>query len=394
MRIQDSRTMRTIALVIGGSLGATGGGGSAAMEASTVEGVARHASSNPRFGIVFVDDRDGGDALVVGTVGGQLVLPQQGDVFHPVWSPLGDLAWSTGTSIHIRDRSAGHTTTFQAPSSAVSISSPIFVGPTRLIASVEEPVKGLSSEFEGLNNLWSVGLRSGRWTKLTSFTATAERWSVIRTPILADRGDLLFVRVHGYASRTRPPTFELWKLRDGAASLVRELGGEMYLAGQMDGGLVWNVADARGRWHLLLVEASGRLRDLGCGRVSVDLLTESDPDLAPTGGTSGSTGPSPTASPTVSPTLPPATELEEGLGILVGDFATREAAEAAAGVIAIRFETLPTIIDASTHPTLIRPGAYAAVVPLVDGVDAELELQRFRDLLPEYRTTSWIVALP
>jgi len=166
----------------------------------------------------------------------------------------------------------------------------------------------------------------------------------------------------------------------------------------MDGGLVWNVADARGRWHLLLVEADGRLRDLGCGRVSVDPLTRPDPDLAPTGDTGRTTGPSPTASPTVTPTVspsvPPAAELPEGLGILVGDFATREAAEAAAGVIAIRFGILPTVIDASTHPTLIRPGAFAAVVPLADGVDPELELQRFRDLLPQTRTTSWIVALP
>lgn len=439
MRIQDPRTLRTIALVIGGSFGvatamamampgaapetarcaasagvvprasgaeplvalgtgdildAIGEGDGTAGTALRLEGVARHASTNPRFGTVFVDDRDGGDALVVGTVGGQLVLPQQGDVFHPVWSPLGDLAWSSGTSIHIRDRAAGRTATLQAPSSAVSITYPLFVGATRLVASVEEPVEGLSSEFEGLNNLWSVDLQSGRWKKLTFFTATAERWSVIRTPILADRGQLLFVRVHGYASRTRPPTFELWRLRDGSASLVRELGGEMYLAGLTDGRLVWNVADARGRWHLLRAEASGRLRDLGCGRVSVDPLTRPDPDLAPTGETGRTTGPPPTTSPTVSPTVPPAAELAEGLGILVGDFATREAAEAAAGVIAIRFGILPTVIDASTHPTLIRPGAFAAVVPLADGVDPELELQRFRDLLPQTRTTSWIVALP
>ncbi len=393
--VASSATQGEPLLALGdrGILAAIDEGGSTTVGAPTVVGLARHASSSRSFGTVFVDDRDGGDALVTVGVGPPLVLPQQGDVFHPAWSPIGDLAWSTGTTLGVRDRSTGRTTTLLGPPGAVSVSYPIFLGPTRLVASVEERVEGLSSEFEGLNNLWEVELRSGRWTKLTSFTATADRFSVIRTPIVGKGGDVLFVRVHGVATRTRLPSFELWKLSGGAASLVRELGREMYIAGQMDGEIVWNVEDARGRWHLLMGEPSGRLRDLGCGRVSVDPLTRSDPDLAPTGVTGGKTEPPP-PSPTISGTIPPATGLEAGLGILVGDFATREAAAMAVEVIGKRFGTEPTIIDASTQPTLIRPGVYAVVVPLVEGADLESELQRFRDLLPQTSTTSWIVAIP
>ena len=210
---------------------------------------------------------------------------------------------------------------------------------------------------------------------------------MIRTPILNAEGDLLFIRVAGHASRTILPAFELWKLRGDRASLVRALGGEMYLAGLKDGAVVWNVADAGGRWRLLAEEPDGSLRDIGCGRVLVDPLTRTDPDVAALGGRRQADHPR-RPSPrvrrraTASPTGP---VLDSALGILVGDFTTREEAEAVASIIETRFGGQPTVIDSTTQPTLIRPGAFAAVVPLADGADPELELERFRMLLPETR---------
>ncbi len=361
------------------------------MEGSPV-GVARHASADPEFGIVYVDDRDGSDALVIGRGDRAAIVARDDQILHPSWSPSGDLAWSTGTDLRFLDRTTQRTMRLAPPRGTVSVAYPVFVDTSSLIAVAEEPIQGVSGEFESLDNLWRLDLGSRRWEKLTSFQATRQRWSVIRTPVVDGAGDVQFVRVQGEASRTRGPRFELWKLRGDVASLVRPLGAEMYLAGMLDGSIVWNVADAGGRWHLLLEQPGGRLRDLGCGRVLVDPLTRTDPDLGPTGATGRTTVP-----PTISPTLPPTAltspELGDGLGILVGDFATHEEAEMMAGVIALRMGVTPTIIEASTQPTLIRPGVYAAVVPLAPDADPESELRRFRELLPETRNTSWIVAL-
>lgn len=359
----------------------------------TLVGIARHASADPEFGVAYVDDREGGDALVIGGGGGGTsVLVQGHEVLHPSWSPSGDLVWSTGTELRLLDRSTQTTASLSPPRGTVSVAYPVFDGTSSLVAAAEEHIEGVSAEFESLSNLWRLDLRSRRWQKLTSFSATRERWSVIRTPLVDGAGDVLFVRVQGEASRTHRPVFELWRLRSDRASLVRSLGAEMYLAGMLDGAIVWNVADARGRWHLLLEGSGGHLRDLGCGRVAVDPLTQSDPDLGPMGPTGRTTDP-PTVSPTLPPTVSPTQELGDGLGILVGDFATQEEAETMAGVIALRVGVTPTIVDASTQPTLIRPGVYAAVVPLDPQADPESELRRFRELLPETRNTSWIVAL-
>ncbi|MCI0635169.1 MAG: hypothetical protein L0206_14850 [Actinobacteria bacterium] len=363
-----------------------------------VQGIARHLSSDPRYGSVFVDDRAGGDALVVQTTEGSMVLPQPDDVLHPTWAPDGDLVWSTGTQLRVYDPSTGAVDTIAAPDGAIGITLPLFVGRSGLIATIEEPVDSLSSEFEGLDNLWRFDARDRAWTRLTSFRATAERWTVIRTPVLAHDGDLLFVRVRGHASRTRPPAFELWRLDDDRASLVRALDAEMYLAGMMDGSIVWNVADARGRWHLLAEEPDGSLRDIGCGRVLVDPLTRADPDVLRTERRNRPTA-SPNAPPTATVSAPPTTSptvpvVDAALGILVGDFTTREEAEAMAAVIEARFGGDAIVIDATSQPTLIRSGVFAAVVALAAGVDPELELERFRTLLPQTSVTSWVVALP
>ena len=360
-----------------------------------VQGIARHLSSDPRYGSVFVDDRAGGDALVVLTSDGATRFPQAGDVLHPTWSPDGDLVWSTGTQIRVYDLSTKALDTIAAPDGAIAVTHPMFLRRSELIAAIEEPVESLGSEFEGLDNLWRFDALGRTWTRLTSFEATAERWSVIRTPILNAEGDLLFIRVAGHASRTILPAFELWKLRGDRARLVRALGGEMYLAGLKDGAVVWNVADARGRWRLLAEEPDGSLREIGCGRVLVDPLTRTDPDVVALG-----VDDRPTPSSTVTPSAPPPTAsptvpvLDSALGILVGDFTTREEAEAVASIIETRFGGLATVIDSTTQPTLVRPGAFAAVVPLADGADPELELERFRMLLPQTRVTSWVVALP
>jgi hypothetical protein len=362
---------------------------------ANVQGIARHLSSDPRYGAVFVDDRVGGDALVVRTSEGATLLPQPGDVLHPTWSPEGNLLWSTGTQLRTYDPSTKELDSIAPPDGAIAVTHPLFVGRSELIAAIEEPVESLGSEFEGLDNLWRLDVRNGTWTKITSFEATTERWSVIRTPILTAEGDLLFVRVAGHASRTILPAFELWRLRGDRAGLVRALGAEMYLAGLKDGAVVWNVADARGRWHLLVEEPDGSLRGIGCGRVLVDPLTRPDPAM-----TAITIDDRPTPSSTTTPPAPPSTSsptgpvLDAALGILVGDFTTREQAETMASIIETLFGGQAMVIDSTTQPTLVRPGVFAAVVPLAEGADPELELERFRTLLPQTRVTSWVVALP
>ena len=367
-----------------------------ALESDTVvQGIARDRSSDPRFGTVFVDDRAGGDVLVVETSEGATSLQQPGDVLHPTWSPDGELVWSTGSQLRVYHPSTRARATIAAPDGAIALTHPLFVGDAGLIVTIEEPVGSLSREFESLDNLWRFDLRDRTWTRLTSFRATEERWTVIRTPILTADDELLFVRVTGHGSRTRLPSFELWRLDGDRAGLVRPLDAEMYLAGVKDGSIVWNVADALGRWHLLAEEHDGGLRDIGCGRVLVDPLTRPDPDVAPIG-----MGDRPTASPTPTLPAPPTTVSPTGpvaeaaaLGILVGDFATREEAEVMAGIIETRIGGRAVVIDATAQPTLVRPGVFAAVVPLATGVEPELELERFRTLLPQARVTSWVVAL-
>ena len=82
-------------------------------------------------------------------------------------------------------------------------------------------------------------------------------------------------------------------------------------------------------------------------------------------------------------------------GILVGDFASPEDANAAVADIHAAFdETTPVeVVDSTTAPNIVRPGVWAAVMLLPAGVDPLAALTDFRARLPQYQGWSWVVAV-
>jgi hypothetical protein len=252
-----------------------------------------------------------------------------------------------------------------------------------------------------LDNLWRYDIDARAWTRVTSFEADAEHWSVIRTPVLAPDGALRFVLIQGLSSMTDSPSFELWSYGEGAPLKIRDLPSEMYLAAATDGGLTWNTpGGTAGEWRLVFEAADGTVRDLGCGTVAVDPVAEPDPDLTAEQGhpdvvagqglpdvsmiRRGLQEPVPQGSSSAAP-----------LAILVGDFDSSEEALAVAQAISERLGVgVPvSVIDHSGHPIAVRPGAWAAVALIPTETDPEAELARFRTLFPEYARSSWIVAL-
>ena len=224
--------------------------------------------------------------------------------------------------------------------------------------------------------------------------------------------------VRGRATATVMPAFELWRVpAGGVASKVRDLPREMYLAGSLDGRRIWNVYDqASGEWRLYAEASPTTLVDLGCGAASVDPArsrtrtgprrgsTRSHPLAHATPLRRSATDPDPTATPTTSPTptptptahpttVPPA----DGYiaGILVGDFASPEAADAAvADILATFGDATPVeVVDSLTAPNIVRPGVWAAVMLLPDGVDPLAALADFRSRLPQYQDWSWVVSV-
>ena len=353
-------------------------------------GLLRHISNAVELGTAYVDDRRGPDTVVIATPDHVFKVREDGEAMHPTWSPSGHVAWSVGGSLRVWSPSDGSVGTIPIPSEGTRAFSPVFMAPDEITAVVEEPVPGTNAEDDTLDNLWRYELDTQSWARLTSFEADAERWSVIRTPVLAPDGTLRFVRIQGLASATESPSYELWSLGEGAALEIRDLPSEMYLAAVSDAGLMWNTpGDAPGDWRLVLEGQDGTTSDVGCGRVAVDPVAEPDPDMLAEPGPGQPSGarrglqepPVPDAS-----TQPP-------LAILVGDFNTLEAAEVVARQLSEQLEDPATVsvIDHRGHPTAIRPGVWAAVVQIPAGADPEAELARFRTLFPELAQMSWIV---
>jgi hypothetical protein len=48
-------------------------------------------------------------------------------------------------------------------------------------------------------------------------------------------------------------------------------------------------------------------------------------------------------------------------------------------------------VDSTTAPLAIRPGVHGALLHLPQGADPTAALAEFRDRLPEYSDTSWVV---
>jgi hypothetical protein len=340
-------------------------------------GVARHIAAAPGSGTAYVADLAGRDVVVAISSGGVAEIPAQGEAAHPAWSSRGDLAWVDGDFAVLRVRSFrdGSVRDIPPPSGSVAVFGPIFTGSTEITAVVQEPQEGSSAEDATVDNLWRLDLARGTWRRLTSFSAGGSLWTAIRTPILEPGGSVAFVRVHGDGKATEGPSFELWRLSGAEASRVRDLGGEMFLAGASDQGLLWNVHDGV-EWQVSIDRGRGP-EPLGCGAVAVDPRTEPDPDMAPDD--EGAEG--------VSTEPIDETPMDAQLAVLVGDFPTQEAASAVAAELG--FE----VIDHTAAPGAVAPDAWAAVTRLAPDVDPETALAEFRSGHPEYAERSYIVSL-
>jgi hypothetical protein len=412
-----------ISAVVGGrSLVVVDGGGrrDAFVSRASRAGVLRHAVSRPGVGTAFVVDRPGADDVVIVSARRQLRLHQPTEATNPSWSRDGRLVWSLGSRLRLWSSTSSSTVDIAPPASTLGVFSPVFTTDDTIVSVAAEPEPGFTrTEDEGLDNLWRYDLRTHRWSRVTTFRVRGDRWIAVRTPIVRDDGSLEFVVVRGNASATRMPAFELWRLPpDGIASKVRELPREMYLAGSLDGRRVWNIYDrASGEWRLYSEASATTLLDLGCGAALVDPRSAPDPDMTPRWIGGGPASPEPTVTPTPAPTptnsptdapspsstavpTPTPTVAPDPLdgyiaGILVGDFASPESADAAVQSIRASFgdATPIEVVDSVTAPNIVRPGVWAAVMLLANGVDPLAALEDFRTRLPEYRDWSWVVSV-
>lgn len=343
----------------------------------TQAGVLRHASSGAGRGTVYVNDVAGRDVVTAVTDQGLVEHAVAGEASHPRWTGRGEVVWAQDFSeIRVWFPASGSVASIDRPQGTVSVFSPLPRSASQLLAVVEEPVEGAPPDGDSLDNLWSHDAASGRWTRLTSFRATPDQWSVIRTPVLDRDGSVLFVRVRGVGSGTSEPSFELWRLTEAGASRIRSLPGEQYLAGVIDAGLLWNV-EQDGLWTTVL-EQDGRVRHLGCGGAMVDPRSERDTDLLEADDTEQ-------APATVAPVLG-----NPEMGIAVGDFSSRSAANTVAVEMGL---TGLVVVDHAQAPFAVAPGKYAVVRPFTDGEDMDAALDDFRARFPQYAEQSWIVSL-
>ena len=345
-------------------------------------GVLRHIANAPSAGTVFVKDKAGPDTVVAVTPRGVSEISSSGEASHPTMSTSGKVVWAEDfRELKMPVPGSPDLKTVARPQGSTAIFSPLFVDTDRLLAVVQEPVEDDIGEDDTLNNLYEYDMVANAWTQTTAFDATAEKWSVLRTPVLARDGSVYFVRVQGAASEARPPSYELWSLRADVSSKVRDLPGEMFLAGATDRGLLWNMYDGT-EWRLFSEDSTG-LRDLGCGAVMVDPRAQPDPDIPKE---DSATRTSRRAS---------SNEATTGLGsaemaVLVGDFSSRQEAEA----VALRLG-LPgsEIVTHGLAPLAIAPGKWAVAKRLPADADLSLALDDFRRQFPAYADRSWIVSL-
>jgi hypothetical protein len=355
--------------------------------ASAGPGMLRNVAAS-RFGVAYVEDRFGPDVVVIASAHGTVRLPQGAEATNPAWSSRGDLAWSVGTGLRTRSR-RGRIGAIRGPVRGGTLFSPVFNTPQEVVAAVSMPPTLAVPEDEWLNNLWSYDRRTGRWRQVTHFTASADRWTAVRTPVARRDGAVEFVRITGRGSATRMPAFQLWRLTDQGGRKVRALPGERYLAGFQGGRRVWQVPDARSGAFRLVGEGPGGERQLGCGAVSADPLDTVDPDRR---SRHGKYAPPRGHWSSLLEEAGAASEVPE-VGILVGDFATRAAAEAAVARILLAYTaTAPAqVVDARSAPHAILPGVYGALLTLPSDANVIAALTDLRRRLPDYADKSWVV---
>jgi hypothetical protein len=387
---------RGVWAVAGGRLVSVGAGHAVSREGLTSEGVPqvlagslersaiKHVAVRRGIGTAFIIDRAGDDVLVAVTSKGVEVVHQRAEVSHPSWSAGGRLAWSTGSAVVVRDPVTGEMGELSAPVRGAAVFSPVFLSDRRIAAVVSAPPDDRVPEGERLGDLWATNVSGRGWHRLTHFNAGSNRWVTIRTPI-ARAGVVDFVRVSARATSTEAPRFELWRYEDGSVSRVRRLGGERYLAGRLDGKLVWNRPDPIHGRHLLQVEREGVMRTIGCGAVMVDPIDVADPDRRAGGSYVPLRGDQPAPGEATDAS-------EDEVAVIVGDFRTAAEAEAVANEVRRAFPgSSVDVVDSEDAPLAIRPGVFGALLHLPDDADASAAIAEFRAALPAYTSNSWIV---
>ena len=344
------------------------------------DGVLRHVATRAGVGSAVVEDTPGSDRVVVIGEEGTRTVEVSGEVTHPTWSPRGRLAWTVNMrAVEVATRSGAVTARIPRPRGTRAVFSPVFRSESRVASVVQEDVpEPFAAEDDFLDNLWSFDLRARRWTPLTDFRLQGTRWSIIRTPVVASDGSILFVRVTGDALATRAPSFELWRLRERGAVKVRSLPGEMYIASVQGRGIVWNVPSPRCDGWALVRRSFGGVREIGCGAVTADPV-QPDPDLV--------------VDVTHEAEQEPSADAGDGerTGVLVGDFSSRAAARAVATRAKVGLRA--SVVDHDAQPLSVRPGAWAVVWRLPSGTRAGEALATVRRALPRYRDRAWIVPL-
>lgn len=343
--------------------------------AAIPDGMLRHLATLPGTGAAYVVDQAGQDVLALVDTDGVAAIASASEISHPTWSPAGRLAWSENLQVlKLMSPDGADVTAVVLPRGGVAAFSPIFLEEDRLMAVVQEHIKGAPPEDESLNNLWSFDIEQDRWTRLTDFAVTGTRWSAIRTPVAAPDGSIAFVRVHADATKTSEPAYELWRTTtDDGVTKVRDLPGEMYLAGVSDDRFVWNVPSRScGDWGLF-TGSPDSLDEVGCGSVMTDPLAIADPDLlvdehgheAP--GAGGGDDPA-------------------DLVIVIGDFSSPDEAAGVLGQIG----RSGRVIGHRQARTIVRPGAWVVVAELSGGLSADEQLDAVRSELDGCGCGAWL----
>jgi hypothetical protein len=374
--------------------------GSAPRLVGGADQVVRHVVSVEGVGTAFIEDGRGADTVVVATAEGVVRLPQRAEALNPALSPSGDLAWSVGSQIRVRDADTGRIERLPVPAGGADAFSPVFVGGGALDVVMSAPPTPAVPEDEWRNEIWRVS-PDRTWRRLTNFHAGDDRWTAVRTPVAAPEGGIEFILVRGRGSQTREPRFWLMHLGRTGLQRLRTLDHEMYLAGFDGAARLWNVPDVASlRVDLVREAPDGTTETIGCGTTLMDPIDVTDPDRSPAsdgsgdssgGGSSGGGSPGGGSAP-VHAQPSTATAVSE-IGILIGDFATSGEADAAAAIVRAAYGTgAPVrIVSADTAPHAVAPGAYGVLLALSAADDARSALAAFRARLPAYAGSSWLV---
>ena len=98
--------------------------------------VVRHVVSVEGVGTAFVEDGAGTDTVVLATEAGTVRIPQDAEAVNPSLSPAGDLAWSVGTAVRVRDADSGRIVGYPVPRPDALAYSPIFAGHGLVVAAL------------------------------------------------------------------------------------------------------------------------------------------------------------------------------------------------------------------------------------------------------------------